>query len=99
MVPFVGLEPQAVSQRWGRDAGFAYAPFFFLYLGDHLLMSVSIATLTWPTSPHSTLALAEEMGGGEAVVLFFSPFISYSRRANHGVVTNRLASSETRQQF
>lgn len=62
-------------------------------------MSVSIATLTWPTSPHSTLALAEEMGGGEAVVLFFSPFISYSRRANHSVVTNRLASSETRQQF
>lgn len=46
-----------------------------------------------------TLALAKEMGGGEAVVLFFSPFISCSRRANHSVVTNRLASSETRQQF
>lgn len=28
---------------------------------------------------------------------FFSPFISYSRPANHSVVTNRLASSETRQ--
>lgn len=31
MVPFVGLEPQAVSQRWGRDAGFAYAAFFYIF--------------------------------------------------------------------
>lgn len=27
-VPFVGLEPHAVSQRWDRDAGSAYAPVF-----------------------------------------------------------------------